>query len=351
MPTVLRSLLLVLLAAAGFTLVAEGMSRMIPMPNFLGHWSKWEYFKRNQHEIEAVWLGTSHVARNIDNPAIEAALAERGLELEMFNFGIPGMGAYEQDYMLNMILSLEPEALRYVFIESGPIAMGVHPRHIFRGPTDNDTQRSVMWHTARQTRKVLEQVPLLPISWIDRVDHAFEHARLLCRNFSSYGLGREIKRGLRGVSVEHDWLVETKGFRTWASTHPDQVERSAAFVELAAELGETGLIQQTPPDALATHTDCSGLNVAFYREQQALAERHGVRLVYVTMPGSMVSSERPVLAREGVLETLWEFNRPDLYPELFEVRHRWDSEHLNQAGIDLLTPLVVERIAALLGEE
>lgn len=345
---VLRSVLLILTAALGFGLVAQGMSRLIPMPNFLGHWSKWEYYRHHRHGLDALWIGTSHIARDVDNPTIQARLAGRGMHLEMFNFGIPGMNAYEQDYMLQRILALGSRRLKYVFIEGGPIAMGVHPRHIFRSPDDNDTHRSAMWHTPRQTAKVLDQVWLLPLPWVDRLDHAYQHLRIMGRNLSSYGLGREIRRGLRGVRIDHPWLEETGGFRTWADTHPDQPVHSHEFARLAAELGEEALLTLIPPDRLATHTDLSGLNLDFYRQQYAAAKAAGVTLIYVVMPGSTASSERPLLHREGVIPVLWNFNDPGRYPEFFRVRNRWDEEHLNADGIALMTDLLTEYLAAYL---
>jgi len=343
----LRSTSLLLLAAASFLLVAKGTERLIPMPNFLGHWSKWEFYRQHKNDFDALWIGTSHVMRDVDNPAIQARLAERGIELSMFNLGLPGMGTYEQDYMLRRVLALRSERLKYVFIESGPIAMGVHPRHIFRSPDDNDTHRSVMWHTPQETAMVLRQVWLLPVSPLKKVEHVFEHLRILARNLSNYGLGPEIKRGLRGVRVDHDWLVETGGYRTWESTHPREPVHSAPLLPIAEALGEDGLLELEAPDALATHSDLSGLNVGFYAAQYEAATACGVRLVHLTLPGSMVSSERPLLHRLGVIRELWDFNRPEAYPELFRVAHRWDEEHLNSAGVALLTDLLVQRIAEL----
>lgn len=345
---VLRSVLLLLTAALGFGLVAQGMSRLIPLPNFLGHWGKWEYYRHHRHELDALWIGTSHVARNVDVRAVQAQLAERGTDLEMFNFGIAGMNAYEQDYMLQRLLALGSRRLKYVFIEGGPIAMGVHPRNIFREPDDNDTHRSAMWHTPRQTKKVLDQIWLLPLGWVDRLDHAFQHLRIMGRNLSSYGLGREIRRGLRGVRIDLPWLEETRGFRTWAETNPDQVVHSHPFAVRAAELGDEAVLTLIQPDRLATHTDLSGLNLDFYRQQYAAAEAAGVTLVYVVMPGWTASSERPLLHREGVIPVLWNFNDPERYPELFRVRNRWDEEHLNAEGIALLNDLLTEHLAAFL---
>jgi hypothetical protein len=341
----LRSLLLFACAAVGFSLVAGATARLVPMPNALGHWAKWKFLEQHRDEFDAVWIGTSHVLRDVDNPSIERRLAEQGIEMAMFNFGIAGMGTYEQDYILHRLLALRPERLRYIFLEGGPIAMGLHPRHIFRSPEDNDTLRSVMWHTPVQTAKVLDQVWILPVSLPKKLDFAFEHLRLLGRHLANYGQGPEIVRGLEGVRIDEPWLVELRGFETCDEVHSEE------FAATAEQLGSDAPLGLELPDELATIRDLSGLNVEFYERQYAAAEPLGVTIVHVQIPGSLESNEHPVLHREGVIALLWNFNLPEEYPELFRVAHRWDEEHLNAEGVALFTDLLVERIAALVAEE
>jgi hypothetical protein len=243
--------------------------------------------------------------------------------------------------MLHRLLALRSERLKYVFLEGGPIAMGLHPRHIFRSPEDNDTLRSVMWHTPAQTDKVLDQVWLLPVSPVKKLDFAFEHLRILGRHLASYGHGPEIARGFEGVRLDEPWLVELRGFEPCDEVHSEE------FAATAEALGPDALLGLEGPDELATHRDLSGLNVEFYELQYAAAEPQGVTIVHVQIPGSLESEEHPVLEREGVIALLWNFNLPEQYPELFRVAHRWDKEHLNARGVELFTDLLVERIAAL----
>jgi hypothetical protein len=345
LPSVLRPILLAACAAAAFTVVAAAASRLVPMPDALGHWSKWEFYRTHKEEFDAVWIGTSHVLRDVDNPSIERRLAERGIELEMFNFGIAGAGTYEQDYLLHRILALRSKRLKYVFLEGGPIAMGTHPRHIFRSPEDNNTLRSVMWHTPRQTSKVLAQVALLPVSARKKLESAFEHLRLLGRHLVNYGLGPEIKRGFEGVDLDRPWLVEQRGFESCDGQH------SAEFAATAERLGPQAVLSLEPADELARHADLSGLNVEFYEQQYAAAEPLEVTIVHLQIPGSLESTEHPVLHREGVISRLWNFNLPEEYPELFCVGHRWDEEHLNAEGVRLFTDHLVEKIAELVAEQ
>jgi hypothetical protein len=140
-------------------------------------------------------------------------------------------------------------------------------------------------------------------------------------------------------------LVEQRGFESCDEHH------SAEFGPEAERLGPQALLALEPADELARHADLSGLNVEFYERQYAAAEPLDVTIVHLQIPGSLESTEHPVLHREGVISLLWNFNLPEQYPELFRVAHRWDAEHLNAEGVRLFTDHLVRRIAELVEAE
>jgi len=330
-----------LLAALGFASVALGVRALVPWPEEQLLWRKWEYFAEHKDEFDAVWIGTSLVFRDVDVPAIDAALRERGHALHSFNFGIGGMGTFEQDFVLHRLLELEPARLKYVFYEGGPVGLGIHPRHVFQTPGDTNTMRSTYWHDGPQTAKVLRQIPHLPVSPWRRLDLAFTHARLFGRKLANYGFGTEVKRGLEGFEPG-PLLTERRGFQPYREPHEDafqpMLDDPATFDEVVAAI----------PAANAMPLRLEDLDLSTHRAQYAAAEARGARLVYVALPGSIGDPERQFLHAQGVIPTLWDFSSPAEYPELFRIEHRWDVDHLNPDGVPLLTAYLVERVAALL---
>jgi hypothetical protein len=336
-----RALLLFLLTALGFASASFAVRGLVPWPEDQGLWGKWEYFERHKDEYDAVWLGTSLVFRGVDTPAIDATMAERGHDFKSFNFGIGGMGTFEQDFVLHKLLELEPARLKYVFLEGGPVGIGVHPRHIFQMPGDTNTMRSAYWHDSTQTGKVLVQVPRLPLPLWRKIDLGFTHVRLLGRKTSNYGFGPEVKRTFTEFKPA-DWLVERDGFHPYKKQHGQEIQPMlddpAQYDALLAEI----------PAVNARPMTLDELDLGTHRAQNAAAERAGVRLIYLAMPGSIGDPERQFLHQEGVIPELWDYSLPTEYPELFRLEHRWDVDHLNPAGVEVLTALLAARLAATL---
>jgi len=329
-----RPLLLLLAASIGFASVSTALRRLVPWPDDQGLWVKWEYFKAHKDEFDAVWIGSSLVLRDIDVRAIDAGLAAGGAELRSFNFGVGGMGPYEQDFLLHRLLELEPARLRYVFYEGGPVGLGTHPRHVFQTPGDTDTFRSVFWHDASQTGKLLKQVRVLPVELLRKLDLGFTHVRVFGRKLASYGLGPEVPRHFEGPEAPTPMLTRDGGFRPYAERHgPDFVD-AQAFGELVAAI----------PEEHGRELVLAQINTAVHAAQYAAAKARGVDLVYVNLPASIGTPERPFLHRLGVIPWLLDFNRPLEYPELFRFEHHWDVDHLNRDGVAYLTPLLVERV-------
>jgi hypothetical protein len=325
---------LFLLTALGFASVSFALRRIVPWPEDQGLWRKWEYFREHKDEYNVVWIGTSVVFRDVDVPAIDAALAERGHDFRSFNFGIGGMGTYEQDFVLHKLLELEPTDLEYVILEGGPVGLGVHPRHIFQTPGDTNTMRSTFWHDARQTGKVLRQMPHLALSPWRKFELSFTHARLLGRKLSSYGFGPEIERAFEGFEPG-PMLLERHGHLPYRELHFEGfLDDPEVYHELIAAI----------PEASALPVTLDDLDLATHRAQFAAAESRGVELIYIALPGSVGDPERQFLHAEGVIPTLWDFSQPSEYPDLFRIEHRWDEDHLNPTGVPYLTALLVERV-------
>ena len=309
---------------------------MVPWPDDQALWQKWAYFAAHKDEFDAVWIGTSLVLRDVDVPAIERALAEAGVELHAFNFGMGGMGTYEQDFLLNRLLELEPARLKYVFLEGGPVGLGIHPRHIFQSPGDLDTFRSVYWHDWAQTGKVLGQTWRLPVGLLTKLDLAFTHLRLCARKFANYGLGPQVPRFLEGPGEPSAIMSEYLGFRPYPEPHGPEFTDPAAYAQRVLEVEAQN---RAPLELEELHT---GVHAAQY----AAVRSRGAELIYLCLPASIGEPERPFLHAQGVIPWLFDFSQPSEHPELFRFEHRWDEDHLNRYGVALLTPLLVERILA-----
>lgn len=337
-------LLLAALFGVGFLTAAALVRSILPWPTEYGLQAKWEHFVRHKDEYDAVFLGTSRVFRGVDTPAIEDRLRERGHPLRIFNFGVAGMRAFEEDHVLRRIVALEPQRLRYVFLEGGPWS----PRFVFEELTYSS--RSVFWHTPRETLTALDAVRRMDAAPGEKLRLAATHVDLFLWRLASYGQARilldrlfsdEAGRARRAKALET--IAVQEGFQA-ADQHtgrsfmkgrehvledPREYEAQVALIEPATD--------SPPPPETVT--------LAGVRGQRRLAAEHGLRLVYVIQPGYEGTPERVLLQRQGEIETLLDFNRPSRYPELFLLQNRYDEKHLNQRGARVFSTILADAIA------
>ena len=340
----MSSLKYLFLFAVGFGVMATLVRPRIPWPTEYGLQAKWEYFSRNHEQYDAVFLGTSRVFRGIDTPLFDEELAKHGVELSTFNFGVAGMRAFEQDFVLQQLLDLDSERLRYVFIEGGPWS----PR--FKHPALTFSSRSVFWHTPAQTQKVLDSALRLDGPWSERLRLAATHFELFLRKLSSYGQGRTLAKEVFRDGPEEEkyertlaFLGRQKGYqsadqhtgRSLMQGREDLLEDSSAFEAQVARI-EAESADLPPPESV------SRIGV---RSQHELAREKGVELIYVIQPAYEGAAERLLLHQEGEIERLLDFNRPSRYPELFELVNRYDEKHFNQRGAEIFTRILAREVA------
>jgi len=335
-----------ILGAIGFFGAAAVMRGVIPWPVEYGLQAKWEYFREHKDEFDAVFLGTSRVFRGVDTPLIDAELARRGIRLHSFNFGVAGMRAFEQDFVLHRLLGLEPAHLEWVFMEGGPWT----PR--FKHPSLTYSSRSVFWHTPRQTLQALESVHRMDASLSERLKLAATHLDLMLWRLCSYGQGRTLARKLLLHGADAARLANTMAIIDEQQGYQSGDQYTGRDLMKGRED-----LREDPSDFEAQVARIEAENEAFpapetvnrraVRGQYEAASEHGVELVYVVDPGYEGAPERLLLHREGEIPLLLNFNRPSLYPELYDVRNRFDEKHLNQHGAEAFSRI----LAATLAEE
>ena len=347
----MRTLRLFALFSLGFLSVALAVRHVLPWPVEYGLRAKWEHYARHHDRYDAVVLGTSRVFRGVDTPLLEQELGSAGVELSIFNFGVAGMRAFEQDYVLRRILELEPERLRYVFYEGGTWS----PR--FKHPALTYSSRSVFWHTPGQTVKVLDALSRSDLGWRETLRLAGTHIDLMLWRLANYGAGKRLLDRVLETETQASKYADTLAFlgqqagyqsadqHTGRSIMQGREELLVAGPARDAYLERIGRL----PAEREQRVDPERLPRRGVRSQRELAARHGVTLVYVVQPGDEAETQQLQLHEEGESERLLDYNRPDRYPDLFALENRYDEKHLNQRGAEAFTRTLAADLARLLG--
>ena len=331
------------LCLAGFLAAGAVVGSLVPWPEEYGLRSKFEYFASHKDDFDLVYIGSSRVYRAFDPAVFDAALAEAGLPLASFNLGVGGMLSFEQDFVLHRLLELEPARLRWIFLEGGEWDPDFdYSFNVF-------SWRSVFWHALPQTLDVLMAAWRDPVIAQKRWEILRTHLALFLSKLSNYGMGKEILADwqgstvdVRGRSLSSEALAVGRGFEpadvqaeeAGAELTPEKIWTDLDFYhERVARITEAGAREGDPEELV--RVPMKGL-----RRQLAAARERGVEVVYVLPPGLEGAPVRWALQRRGDIPGLLDFNRPERYPQLFDVEHRFDPKHLNRRGAEEFSRLL-----------
>ena len=79
---------------------------------------KMDDYLLHRDEIDMVFLGSSQTFRHIDAPRINRLLDEAGIDLTVYNFGVPALTEPEMRYIADFIIENKSPRLKYVVLQN-----------------------------------------------------------------------------------------------------------------------------------------------------------------------------------------------------------------------------------------
>jgi hypothetical protein len=348
----------------GFLLVLTAARQLTPWPEDFPVTTKLEWLAAHPDQVDTLYIGKSHVFRSFIPPVIDERLAADGKSSRSFNMGAEGMSDCEIDHVLRTVLEIEGLQLQTVYIEA--------PDWVFRSAADQsmDTNRSVNWHTPRQTWRMLRRLLYLEPEgdqelaldqgreageeadsdggWSDKLELAWSHLRNCWLRTTSFGQGKRIvAHWLLGREDSQVMTLEEvgreRGFQAMDDVGTeDMLERRRRFVSRAA----TGLPLRIAKviEGNAQPYDLDHYNFAALEAQMELVRAAGAEPVYFIPPAMHPSAYAFALDEGGYLPSLLVFNDPERFRRLYVLESRFDS-HLNRAGATLFSKLFASAVA------
>ncbi len=355
MPPLFRIVATALALVAGFVLANRGVVALRPWPAEVGLAAKVEHLAEAAEAYDVFVIGSSATYYGLRPRTIEGALAERGHHVRVFNLGVGGMGSYEQVHLLRWLLErTTPRLVCYEEPRFDPLLW--YPE--IKNP------RYVHWHDLRTTRCALRglryvhapppyKAEAYAATWHGdwKLAVTLEHLTLFGMQVTALGDGPRIAGRLLGLGPAPD-------------PSPEELTREAGWVDIAAEPDAGALRQNERFRAEVAAWDAKvaairaqndqRVDLATTFDQEALAElralfaAHGVPVVWYATPRATGDPTLATLADAGLLQPYLAYNRPEVAPELFDARVRWDPSHLDARGAELFSERFGRDLAAIL---
>jgi len=303
------------------------------------------YWRAHAGEIDLLFLGSSRVYRQIDATLFDQTLAERGVAVSSFNYGVPGMLLPETLSTVDRILARRPERLRWLVLELQDVDPELHEENFL-------SRRQIDWHTPRVTAEMLRVVLHSERSPEEKADAASLHLVHFLYRFANLDRGLPALAtalGYRRVDVPAVFAMD--GFvplEREARADPELEERHELF--LRTEAPEVPERRRGLAAALDRPGREDPVAVGIVR---ALAERvraAGIEPLFVIVPPCWEPLTGYRLAAErGEIPNLLSYNDPREHPAYYEVENLYGLAHLNQRGAELFTRRLALDVASALG--
>lgn len=326
----------------GFCLASWLIRINLPLPKVPAVQAKLEYLRSHVNEYDTLFLGSSRIYHQIIPSQFDELMAEQGMPTHSFNCGVDGMRPPEDAYVFDQILSYGPKKLRWVVLELSSLRM----------PVDRDkkgTIRAVYWHDwerflllARRAflvdtkkRKLADRLNKLREPLADLADHW----RLFVQNTSNIGRGELLTHYLKKKHAESVYWIpigeRNDGFTITGRPETILEENRIPFEH------ELAMRRETP----AMRDEGDPVSQLALRRMVEKIRKIGATPILVIPPTTSKKNFVPAPELGADLIVL-DFSDVEKYAALYENRHRLDTDHVNTAGAEVFTELLVDAFTA-----
>jgi len=316
------------LAASGFSLMLRSAA---PVPDMNVLSPKLAAYRAQAADYDTVFIGTSRTFYHIVPDEVEAAMEAEGCQRpNVFNFGVFGLTGAEQDWLLDQVLAAGQGALRTVVMED--------PLPEARSLDDATNERARFFHAPSDYSATLSSISSFPESAPKKVFRLGVFGAGAAYDLSGVGRAAELFFPAPVKPAPYTMDMTSDGFEILGSiSSPDIEARRKDFVDHPEKYDEAlaryGAASNEAVEARAVYLQArlrslkaQGLNAALFvspdPEELDRTPRVGVELARIAPDLSVMN-----------------FNRPDVYPDLFGRSLWFDHSHYGEEGARKLSRL------------
>lgn len=300
---------------------------------------KLTYFRQHKDTYDVIFIGSSRTHRQIMPAVFDQVLNEQGYRVRSFNLGIGGSYLPETYFYIRKVLAMQPKNLKWIFVE--------YTDKLDAREENVRATREVYWHTLGETWVISHVILRSNHDWWDKLvmtfDHLYSYVYGLTRNGKGSAFIQTHLIGYHDDDNENEISLLGKHKDGYISYDEDPDR----YVKMRQQKFHSKLKQyHEDVQKLITRRQqmesYQPFKPEFLRMMAARMQAHGATPIFVVPPSLHTYKDMIQSHRQNYIPTLFVFNDPQLFPDLYAVENRFDDEHLNQRGSEAFTRLLAQ---------
>ena len=328
-------------------------SQIIPSPEIPRVTSRLENFVKKKDEYNAVFIGSSRIYRHIVPSEFDKLMAGKGKNIKSYNFGFPYMRPVESYFFLKKILAMKPENLEYVFIELENVALDIRNKNL-------RTKRVIYWHSLEHTFWVYDLILNYQRSLRRKYDLLKLHTIPLMYHLGNIGKVDGLIQWINNLGNQDNTTFNQERNRVTPNLDFDGYlaldqeigvnyeKRHQKFLDNLDTYQKEVKLFSLPSDKVATF-DPSQLRVT--KDLVQAVKDSDATPIFIISPLLKKQEHLIAMSTKGYISTLFAFNNPIEYPQLYVPEVQFDMAHLNDKGAREFTKLLSEKFSEYLDRE
>ncbi len=327
------------IALIAFIASAFLLNQIIPSPSipsnvvFIG--PKYDYYQAHKDEYNTLFFGSSRIYSHVIPEVFDTVAQSSGLDINSYNFGIPAMRAIDSAVLLEEVLANPPKDLKWVFFES-ILDKGYEPIPNAR------THRAMYWHTWKNTRiaadYILTSDESLPSKAVLLTSHflPFLYQQLNVGRLFNQVLPSDFSAEEQAVAAE---FTATEGYYALSDeADPNRQSFLQSQSAYAAQVDTLSTVQAEPD----SDPYLSANKQRLLARISQIIRAAGAEPIFVEPPSLHIPKDFQAAQQLGLIDTLFSYKNPNRFPQLYRTDHRYDADHLNDAGSREFTRLLAK---------
>ena len=330
-----------------FIFMCLAIGKLIPESDIPVVSTKLRSFSAYKNHYNTIFIGSSRMYRHIVPDVFDRAMKSYGYSIQSFNFGVYGMHVPETYFLLKKILAMKPENLKWIFVELYDLQLNIPNANI-------RTDRVIYWHTLKHTLWIYNLILASDDHVFRKLNHFRDHTQPLLYN--------TVNLGKADVLIKHIF-PQAKSIIQKSNSSEDVVFRPpGADGYLSLEDEYDHYFQQRHEEYLRDlNYYLKDVDALTHKSQQTkhlkpyelniidqfikIIQDSKATPIFVITPLLEKQDHFIAAYQNGHVSTLFAFNDPVAFPDLYSPKSRFDQAHLNEQGAQKFTISLAQKFA------